>query len=168
MSGSHAIDRALELEKRYPAAAEMLRYYREHAAAQEAAKPGDRHQRPRGAESAPWDACVSPPDCAHTPLVAVLRPEGEGARRMLLCESCGTEYEFRRLVCPFCGEEDHTKLPVYTAEEFPHIRIEACDTCHRYIKAIDLTRDGRAVPEVDDIASVALDLWAAEKGYGDI
>jgi transketolase N-terminal domain/subunit/transketolase C-terminal domain/subunit len=23
-------------------------------------KPGDRHQRPRGAESAPWDACVSP------------------------------------------------------------------------------------------------------------
>ena len=28
-----------------------------------------------------------------------------------------------------------------------------------------LTKDGRAVPSVDDIATPALDLWAQENGY---
>jgi FdhE protein len=45
------------------------------------------------------------------------------------------------------------------------VRIEACDNCKRYLKTIDLTKDGHAVPIVDDIASVSLDLWAAEQGY---
>ena len=69
------------------------------------------------------------------------------------------------MLCPNCGEESPEKLPVYTAEEFPHIRIEACDTCKVYIKSIDMTRDGLAVPEVDELASVSIDLWAVEKGY---
>jgi len=43
--------------------------------------------------------------------------------------------------------------------------VEACDHCRVYLKAIDLTRNGLAVPEVDELASVALDIWAAEKGY---
>ena len=34
-----------------------------------------------------------------------------------------------------------------------------------YVKTIDLTRDGLAVPVVDDLASVTLDLWARERGY---
>jgi FdhE protein len=68
-------------------------------------------------------------------------------------------------LCPNCGEEDKDKLPVYTAEEFSHIRVESCDTCRVYLKAIDLTKNGRAVPEVDELASVVLDLWAAEHGY---
>ena len=105
------------------------------------------------------------PFCGSKPLVAVLRPEGDGAKRSLLCSLCFTEWEFRRLLCPHCGEEDKDKLPVYTAEEFPHIRVESCDTCRTYIKSVDLTRNGLAVPEVDELASIALDLWATGKGY---
>ena len=105
------------------------------------------------------------PFCESRPLAAVLRPEGDGGKRWLLCGLCFTEWEFRRLLCPNCGEEDQNKLPVYTAEEFPHVRVEACDTCRRYIKSIDLTRNGLAVPEVDELASIALDLWAANHGY---
>jgi FdhE protein len=105
------------------------------------------------------------PFCAEKPVAAVLRPEGDGGKRFLLCGLCFTEWEYRRLLCPNCGEEDKDKLPVYTAEEFPHIRVESCDTCRVYLKAIDLTRNGRAVPEVDELASVVLDLWAAEHGY---
>jgi formate dehydrogenase maturation protein FdhE len=56
-------------------------------------------------------------------------------------------------------------LPVFSAEQFPHARIEACDTCWRYLKTIDATRDGRAIPVVDDLATVALDLWASDQGY---
>ena len=105
------------------------------------------------------------PFCAEKPVAAVLRPEGDGGKRFLLCGLCFTEWEYRRLLCPNCGEEDKDKLPVYTAEEFPHIRVESCDTCRVYLKAIDLTKNGRAVPEVDELASVVLDLWAAEHGY---
>ncbi|HTP32699.1 MAG TPA: formate dehydrogenase accessory protein FdhE [Candidatus Acidoferrales bacterium] len=105
------------------------------------------------------------PFCGEKPVAAVLRPEGEGGKRYLLCSLCFTEWEFRRLLCPNCGEEDKDKLPVYTAEEFPHVRVEACDSCRVYLKAVDLTKNGLAVPEVDELASVALDLWAAEHGY---
>lgn len=105
------------------------------------------------------------PFCGERPVAAALRPEGEGGKRWLVCSLCATEWEFRRLVCPACGQEDHEKLPVYTAEEFPHVRVEACDACRSYLKAIDLTRDGLAVPEVDELAAVPLDLWAAGHGY---
>ena len=105
------------------------------------------------------------PRCAALPVAAVLREEGHGAKRFLLCALCLQEWECLRIVCPACGEQDFDKLPVYTAEQFSHVRIDACDRCHHYVKTIDLTKDGLAVPCVDDIASVSLDLWARERGY---
>jgi FdhE protein len=105
------------------------------------------------------------PFCGERPGVAVLRPEGEGGKRGLVCSLCFTEWEFRRLLCPNCGEEDHRKLPVYRANEFPHLRAEACDSCRQYIKAVDLTVNGLAVPEVDELAAIPLDLWVREKDY---
>jgi FdhE protein len=105
------------------------------------------------------------PICSGPPCLGILRPEGQGAKRMLLCARCLTEWEYVRVVCPSCAEEGFDALPVYTADAFPHVRIEACDSCRRYLKTIDMTRDGLAVALVDDIASVPLDLWAGEHGY---
>jgi len=105
------------------------------------------------------------PRCAALPVAAVLREEGHGAKRSLLCAICLHEWECLRIVCPACGEQEFDRLPVYSAEQFAHVRIDACDRCHHYIKTIDLTKDGLAVPCVDDIASVSLDLWARERGY---
>ncbi len=105
------------------------------------------------------------PFCSRKPAIGVLRPLGDGAQRKLMCGFCLAEWEFRRVVCPGCGQEDHAKLPVYTAETFPHIRVECCDACRTYIKSIDLSKDGRADPFVDELASIPLDLWAQEHGY---
>jgi FdhE protein len=105
------------------------------------------------------------PFCGSKPQVAVLRPEGDGAKRFLLCSLCFTEWAFRRLLCPDCGEENKDKLPVFSAAEFDYVRIDACDTCRAYIKSIDLTKNGRAVPVVDELATVSLNLWAVEKNY---
>ena len=105
------------------------------------------------------------PACAGHPQSAVLRPEGDGGRRWLLCSFCLGEWLFRRVLCPWCGEEDKEKLPRYSAEECAHVRVEACDTCHHYLKAVDLTVDGRSVPLVDEVALAVLDLWASEHGY---
>jgi FdhE protein len=105
------------------------------------------------------------PICGSAPLLGVLRPEGDGGRRCLVCSFCLHEWSFRRILCPTCGEEAENKLPVYVAEQLPHIRVEACDTCKLYIRTIDLTKDGNAVPLVDDLAAIPLTLWATEHGY---
>src|SRR5437588_8683670 len=42
---------------------------------------------------------------------------------------------------------------------------EGCDTCGHYIKTVDLTKNGLAVPVVDELATIPLNLWAQEHGY---
>jgi formate dehydrogenase accessory protein FdhE len=105
------------------------------------------------------------PLCGGRALFGVLRLEGDGGKRCMVCSFCGYEWEFRRILCPTCGEEVEKKLPVYVADQFPHIRVEACETCKFYVRTIDLTKDGNAVPVVDDLAAIPLTLWAHEHGY---
>jgi formate dehydrogenase maturation protein FdhE len=89
----------------------------------------------------------------------------EGARRMLGCALCGGEWLFGRILCPTCFEDDPRKLPSFQNDKHPTVRIEACETCHRYVKSIDLSEDARPIPEVDDLVSLSMDLWAVEQGY---
>lgn len=103
--------------------------------------------------------------CGARPLVGLLRQEGYGARRSLVCSLCAAEWEVPRVLCVACGETRAEQLVVYSADRFPHVRIDACDTCGHFVKAIDLTRDGLADPVVDELATVPLDLWAAKQGY---
>jgi formate dehydrogenase maturation protein FdhE len=105
------------------------------------------------------------PFCNRKPTVGVLRQMGDGAARSLLCSFCLAEWEFRRIVCPGCGEENDRKLPVFTASDFDYIRVECCDTCKTHIKTVDLTRNGHAEPIVDELAAAPLDLWARDRGY---
>jgi FdhE protein len=105
------------------------------------------------------------PFCMRKPGSGVLRPLGDGGQRFLVCSFCLGEWEFRRIVCPACGEENELKLPVYIAQDFNHVRVECCDSCRCYIKTVDLTRSGLADPVVDEIAAIPLDLWAQGQGY---
>lgn len=105
------------------------------------------------------------PLCFGKPQVGVLREEGDGSKRSLICSLCSNEWEYRRIVCPSCGEENVERLAVYVAEELPHIRVEACDACRYYIKTIDLTKNGNAIPVVDELAAIPLSLWAEENSY---
>ena len=105
------------------------------------------------------------PFCGEKPQVGVLREEGNGGKRSLICSLCSTEWDYRRILCPSCGEEAVDNLPVYTAKEFEYIRVEACESCHTYIKSVDLTKNGLAVPVVDELASVPLSVWAENNGY---
>lgn len=111
---------------------------------------------------APTGSC---PACGGLPQLAVLRSVGEGAERSLLCSFCLREWVYRRVICPFCQETDQDKLPRFSTEEFSYIGVHACDTCRHYLKAVDLSLDGRAVPLVDEVAAAALDVWAGAQGY---
>lgn len=105
------------------------------------------------------------PLCDGKPVVGVLRSEGDGAKKSLICMLCAHEWNFRRIYCPACGEEREPQMAFYSAPEIAHVRVDVCDTCHTYLKTIDLTKTGLAVPVVDELATIPLDLWAREHGY---
>jgi formate dehydrogenase accessory protein FdhE len=105
------------------------------------------------------------PLCGGKPIVGVLRSEGDGAKKSLICMLCAHEWNFRRIYCPACGEEREPQMAFYSAPEIAHVRVDVCDTCHTYLKSIDLTKTGLAVPVVDELATIPLDLWAREHGY---
>src|SRR5579871_3327968 len=51
------------------------------------------------------------PGCGNPPQLSLLREFNNGAKRSLLCSLCSTEWEFRRVLCPYCGEQHKDKLP---------------------------------------------------------
>jgi formate dehydrogenase accessory protein FdhE len=111
------------------------------------------------------------PFCGGKPQVSLLQtrePSADGGGRDLLCSTCLGAWSFRRIVCANCGEERPAKLGYFHTPEYDHVRVEACDTCRHYIKAVDLTRLGHAVPLVDEVAAAPLDVWAREHGYAKI
>jgi formate dehydrogenase accessory protein FdhE len=107
------------------------------------------------------------PFCGGSPWIGARREgsEMEGAKRMLGCALCGGEWSFGRILCPSCFQDDPHRLPTFQNDKHPTVRIEACETCHRYVKSIDLSQDARPIPEVDDLVSLSMDLWAVEQGY---
>jgi formate dehydrogenase accessory protein FdhE len=111
------------------------------------------------------DSAQGCPVCGGLPVVGVLRdePDAQGALS-LVCATCATEWRAPRLTCVSCGETDSGALQVHVAESLPHLRIDACASCGRYLKVVDLRQRGDAVPVVDEVASVELDVWAAEQG----
>lgn len=118
-------------------------------------------------DTAPADSHRVCPFCRHLPVVSALREDREAGAvaRSLVCSLCAHEWGVPRIACPGCGTEDPERLPRYTAEEIPWVRVEACDTCGRYLKAVDLSADAEAEPVADEIGSTPLDVVARERGY---
>ena len=107
------------------------------------------------------------PFCGGAPWIAARRSatEDDGTSRFLGCALCGREWPLARIRCPSCSEEDPERLPSFRSDTHAAVRIEACETCRRYVKSIDLTLEGGAIPEVDDLVSLGMDLWAANEGF---
>ena len=101
-----------------------------------------------------------------TPHAPTLRVDGNlEPHHHLVCSRCATNWIFSRMMCAGCGESDGTKLPIYQEQEqFPHARVDGCQTCRKYLLTFDLRRETRAVPIVDEIAGLPLDLYARDQG----
>ena len=97
------------------------------------------------------------------------------------------------MTCAGCGESASSKLSIFSEHGpmsgdrgsvvrglpgppamdpqrafFPHMRIEACESCRSYLLNIDVAADPKAVPVVDEIAAIPLDLYAREQGFSKI
>jgi FdhE protein len=109
------------------------------------------------------------PRCGGAPQLAVFPDTGEAlltAQRLLVCARCAHEWTASRMTCASCGETSGARMPILSdVEVFPHLRIDACETCRRYLMTVDLRKDAHAVPLVDELAALPLDLIAAERGF---
>ena len=105
------------------------------------------------------------PTCGSWPLLGEFR--GLEQTRFLRCGLCASEWEFLRLRCPFCDTVDHRRLGYFHAEnEEGKYRAATCDVCRGYVKMVSsltpITAPGLFVA---DLATMHLDLVAAERGY---
>lgn len=133
------------------------------------------------------------PECGGPPQLSYFAPAQEdlatGPRR-LLCARCGASWGYARMTCAGCGEDSSAKLTIFSElgtasgergsvvrglphgnaqaqhpAVFPHMRVEACESCRRYLLSIDLASDPQAVPLVDELAAIPLDLYARDRGF---
>ena len=123
------------------------------------------------------------PRCGGPPQLSFRAAAGEqlvSGGRSLACSRCWHTWAFSASTCPSCGETTGANRTLYAerhdgpvvaaqpdeggAPVHPHIRIEACRSCERYLLDIELSRDPAAVPEVDELAAVPLALYAADQG----
>jgi hypothetical protein len=113
------------------------------------------------AELASW-TCGHCAVCGADPDLSVLTASGE---RLLICGRCGLQWRFDPPTCPFCRNADPSRLSSFATPEGPY-RVDACEVCHRYLKAYDARRANRPVmPIVDSVATLMLDAAALQRGY---
>ena len=100
------------------------------------------------------------PECGEPPQCGCLRPEGHGTAFYLVCSLCAAEWSFPRAQCPECGEP----AAFYSSERMEHVQTQVCETCACYLHVIHLGKDPAALPLVDEVAALAMDVWAQEQG----
>jgi len=109
------------------------------------------------------------PACGGLPQLAVFTETGElllTGQRRLVCSRCATEWAYARMTCVSCRETEGVRMPILADEaRLPHLRVDACDTCRSYLVTVDLRKEPRAIPIVDEIAALPIDLLATERGY---
>jgi formate dehydrogenase maturation protein FdhE len=133
------------------------------------------------------------PECGGLPQVSFFAAPSEdlaSGGRFLVCSRCAATWGYARMTCAACGEDSASKLTVLsehgtTSGErgsvvrglpaarqaapqtavFPHMRIETCDSCRKYVLSVDLATEPAAEPLVDELTAIPLDLFARERGY---
>jgi len=90
---------------------------------------------------------------------------GEEGKRYLCCSACNFRWPFKRLQCPYCGNEETEKLSYFIAGDGT-TRVDTCKACSRYIKTRDSRKGNANVPlDVEDLLTIHLDLLAAKEGF---
>ncbi len=129
-----------------------------------------------------WDRGYCPVCGAWPTLAELVGPE---RRRVLRCGRCGSAWSWLVLLCPYCGNDDHRTLgsraPMpdepsaaddtggnarKAGDASAIARIDSCERCHGYLKAIGAYTSNAPVRLLaEDVATLYLDLSAWEAGY---
>jgi FdhE protein len=114
-----------------------------------------------GARLPPGDGAC--PVCASPPVAGIVL--GDDKLRYLCCSLCGSEWNLARIQCWSCRSTGGIKF-FGVAGDPGGTKAEACEACHAYVKLFYREKMPSAEPTADDVASLTLDLLAAQEGWG--
>jgi FdhE protein len=104
------------------------------------------------------------PICGEFPSIALI--EEEGGKRFLHCSSCGRDWRFTRVVCPYCENEAQQGMDYFYVENKTQESAFVCDKCKKYL--VTLYRAGHLHARDLDISAISLvhlDMIMQDKGY---
>jgi hypothetical protein len=86
----------------------------------------------------------------------------------LRCGQCGADWQFSRLACPHCGNDDHHTLRyLYAEPDLEKMRVEVCDKCKNYLKVIvSFDPTSSEMLALEELETLVLDYIAQDQGYG--
>ncbi len=93
--------------------------------------------------------------------------QGNDQFRHLRCGRCGADWESRRLMCVYCGNENPKTLgKLYADNQHQQMHAQVCDNCKGYLKVINaFSPNPPEMIAVQDLATLHLDFIAQERGY---
>lgn len=104
------------------------------------------------------------PVCGWQPIMAKI--VGENHLRHLHCSLCASEWEYKRLACVNCRNEDHEKLKSFNVEGDEVYQVSVCEECHSYVKTLD---ENKLIKKPNmllaDIETLYLDILAEREGF---
>jgi FdhE protein len=110
----------------------------------------------------PWDKGFCP-ICGSAPGFSLFEDEGQ---RFLFCGFCWHRWAAQRIYCPLCENKDSSTLHYYFSETEKDYRVDVCDRCKTYIKAVDMRNADRIIyPPLEFVATLHLDIKAQEMGF---
>jgi FdhE protein len=104
------------------------------------------------------------PICGEFPSIALI--EEEGGKRFLHCSSCGQDWRFTRISCPYCEKETRKDMEYFYVENKTQEAAFVCDQCKKYL--VTLYRAGKLFARDMDISAISLihmDVLMQNKGY---
>lgn len=103
------------------------------------------------------------PTCGAEPVTSYLKRTSRGRERFLSCAHCGTGWSYKRIGCPYCGNDIPKMLSIKEVDGEKNFRIDVCDKCKSYIKTgVD---KGSAELGREDWATAHLDILCDDTEY---
>ena len=104
------------------------------------------------------------PICGEFPSIALIQEEG--GKRFLHCSSCGHDWSFTRVVCPYCENEAQQGMTYFYVENKTQESAFICEKCRKYL--VTLNRAGNMHERDMDVSAITLihlDMIMQDKGY---
>jgi FdhE protein len=102
------------------------------------------------------------PVCNAAPALSVL---AANEARRYCCSFCGTAGRYKRIGCPYCGNEKAETIEIMYSEKDEGVRVDACTRCHSYVKTVDASMLSEYTAEELDLISLPFDIIAQDKGF---
>lgn len=103
------------------------------------------------------------PVCGQLPALGQLIRKKKGRERELICGCCQMHWRYKRIGCPYCGNEDTKALSIIEIQEVTNLRIDTCENCKGYLKIFLHEEDESIV--FTDWSTLFLDFVGKKQGF---